>query len=297
MSEPIDYQKLKLDRVINESKLTKSITFQGTYNGQPAVIRLDKTPFDKQSAMEALNHKGLEPTLSLANDIYSRYKLRPPVGDVNDIQAIVVTPANEAVLAKYSQSETVIFPETSQVYDKIVEPFIHHMLTTDKDYNQWIYNILAGKSESENVIMDDKHPDTGFMLIPSLKSSGDEKDLHVLAICHRRDIRSLRDLNDQHLPLLNNILDNGTKAITDKYRLARGQLRSYIHYHPTFYYFHVHFETINPSEYKASDRDNLLTTVISNISLVSDYYKRATLTYPLPKSWALYEELKKNDLL
>lgn len=34
-------------------------------------------------------------------------------------------------------------------------------------------------------------------------------DLYLIAICHRRGIRSLRDLTPEHLPLLRNILREG----------------------------------------------------------------------------------------
>lgn len=41
-------------------------------------------------------------------------------------------------------------------------------------------------------------------------------DLYLIAICHRRGIRSLRDLTAEHLPLLRNILREGQVS-----RLAR----------------------------------------------------------------------------
>lgn len=295
MNESIDFKQLKLGQVINESASTKSITFQAKYKGQNAIIRLDKTPFEEDSAKEALDHNDLVSERNLANDIYSRYKIISPGSDINSIKATIVIPASEAVLAKYSRSETIFFSETSDVYLKVVEPFIENLLANEKDHNQWVYNILEGKFEADSVIMNDPDKDSGFMLLPSLKSSGDEKELHVLAICHRRDIRSLRDLDDKHIPLLKNILVNGTNAIKNKYCNQSGQLRSYIHYHPTFYHFHVHFEMVDPSEYKASDRDNLLETVISNISLMKDYYRKITLVYPLSQASALYQELKLNN--
>lgn len=34
-------------------------------------------------------------------------------------------------------------------------------------------------------------------------------DLYLIAICHRRGIKSLRDLTPEHLPLLRNILQEG----------------------------------------------------------------------------------------
>lgn len=296
--QQIDFRKLQLDRVIDESTYTKSITFQGKYDGQLAVIRLDKTPFDGAEAITAINGDRLLVQRNLQNDIYSRYKLQPPSDSgVNDLKAIVVVPANETVLAKYSKSETVFYCETADAYNNHVEPFIKNLLTNQKDYNQWIYNILEGRSEAGQVILNDTDPSAGFILLPSLKSSEDDKDLHILAICHRHDLRSLRDLNEQHLPLLKNILDKGTKTIQEKYVHIKRQLRAYIHYHPTFYHFHVHFQFVDPSEYKSSDRDNLLTTVINNITLMPDYYRLANLTYPLSKASSLYKSLDTAQLI
>lgn len=44
-------------------------------------------------------------------------------------------------------------------------------------------------------------------------------DLYLIAICHRRGIRSLRDLTAEHLPLLRNILREGQVS-------CRGQIRT-----------------------------------------------------------------------
>lgn len=294
----IDFQRLHLERVIDESAYTKSITFQGKYDGHTAVIRLEKSPFDEQSIKDALNSKQTTSERNLNNDIYSRYKMQAPQSSgVNDLKAIVVLPANETVLAKYSKAETILFSETDVTYHSVVEPFICNMLATDGDHNRWVYNILEGKSETDHVILNDPDPDSGFILLPSLKASADERELHILAICHRRDIRSLRDLNDKHLQLLKNILDKGTKTIREKFASNKGQLRAYIHYQPTFYHFHVHFQMIDASEYKSSDRDNLLITVINNISLMPNYYHSSTMTYPLSKGSALYKKLESANCL
>lgn len=301
-AELIDFEQLKLEQVIDESALYKSITFQATYKGQNAVVRLEKTPFEESSTRSALSNKQLTAQRSLINDIYSRYTINPAPtttdtdATVNNLKAIIVLPANDTVMNKYSHSKTVFFSETAEIYAKIVEPFLANMLTNESNYNQWVYNILEGRSEADHVLYNDTDKESGFMLLPSLKSSGDDKELHVLAICHRRDIRSLRDLNETHLPLLKNIHDNGPKLIREKYPDQRGHLRSYVHYHPTFYHFHVHFELIDASGYKASDRDNLLITIINNISLMKDYYTKATLSYPLSQASALYKELDSKDL-
>ena len=290
ISEAIDFKKLKLDQVIDESALTKYITFKGEYKGQTAVIRLDKIPFDEDSAREAINDANLEAERNLNNDVYSRYKLRPPSNGVGDLKAIVVVPASETVLGKYSREETLLFYESKCFYEKIVEKFIHETVIKNKDYNQWVYNILDGKTEQEHVLFNDPDPVSGFVLLPSLKSSGDEKEIHYLALCHRRDIYSLRDLNANHLPLLQNILTKGHTELNRKFKhIKEGQIRSYIHYHPTFYHFHVHFQHVDPAEYKATDRDNMLIDVIENIEIKSNYYRERTLAFPLSKGTPVWK--------
>lgn len=294
--DSIEFEHFKLERVIDESALYKSITLQGTYKGHMAVVRLEKKPFASEATQEALNDPKLSAERELINDIYHRFKLTPSTSSVNELKAIVVWPANETVLAKYSRSETSLFTEKSSTYHNVVEPFIANMLATQGDYNLWVYNILDGLTEQDHVFYNDPDPQEGFILLPSLKS-GDSKEPHVLAICRRRDIRSVRDLNKSHLPLLVNMLDTGTKKIREQYPDNKGELRAYVHYQPTFYHFHVHFELVDASEYRSSDRDNLLVSIIENITLMSDYYEKASLTYPLSKASALYKELAAKSLV
>lgn len=294
--QPLQFQNLKVRKMINESITNKTITFLATYENKDAVLRLEVSPFDESVTKKALVSSDLISKLDFNNDIYSNYMLQSSAV-LNDIKATVVYPANDKVLAKYSHDETVLFSESPETYARVVEPFIKKMLKDDPDQNKWLHNILAGQSEADRVVYDDPDPKTGFMLVPDLKCTSDEKDVHVVAIVRRTDLRSLRDLNDKHLDLLKNILTKGTEAMLIKYKNAKGKLRTYIHYHPSFYHFHVHFRLVDPSDYISTDRDNLLSTVISNITIKKDYYKKATLTYPLSQSKALFTELKKSNCL
>lgn len=294
--DEINFSELELTRTIDDSADSKRIVFLGRYNGQEAVVRLEKTAFNEEATKKALCDKATTFRRDFINDIYSSYIINPD-SSLNEIKATVVWPATEAAITKYSRSEMIFFCETPDVYAKVVKPHIDSVVESDTDPNRWIYNILEGKTETERVIMNDPNPESGFILIPDLKWLGEEKDLHYVAICHRRDIRSLRDLTDKHLVLLKNISMKGTKAIKDKYKMTNSQLRTFIHYQPSFYHFHVHFKLVDAAGYASTDRDNLLGTVISNITLKKDYYKKASLTYPLSKSHALYQELKNADKL
>lgn len=72
-----------------------------------------------------------------------------------------------------------------------------------------MYNILEHKSESERIVFEDVDPDNGFIMVPDLKWSGEIDTLYLLAISNKRNIKSLRDLTQEHLPLLKNIKDKG----------------------------------------------------------------------------------------
>lgn len=75
------------------------------------------------------------------------------------------------------------------------------------------------KSEKERIKYDtatenDENDETrGFLLLPDLKWSGKIDELYLLAIVKKRNIRSLRDLTADHLPLLKNILNKGSVCI------------------------------------------------------------------------------------
>lgn len=49
--------------------------------------------------------------------------------------------------------------------------------------------------------------------MPDLKWSGKPNELYLLAIIKKRNIKSLRDLTADHLPLLKNIMNKGSVCI------------------------------------------------------------------------------------
>jgi m7GpppX diphosphatase len=51
------------------------------------------------------------------------------------------------------------------------------------------------------------------------------EDLYCLAIVHKHGIRSLRELNGSHLPLLHTLLTEGKEAIRQKFGLPHSKIR------------------------------------------------------------------------
>lgn len=169
--------------------------------------------------------------------------------------------------------------ETGEDYKSITLPYIQKQSFSV----QWVHNILDKKAETERIVFEDPDPDVGFLLLPDLK--WDQKqvdDLYLIAIVNQRDIKSLRDLTSEHLPLLQNIFQKGKEAILQRYSLAASKLRVYLHYQPSYYHLHVHFTKLG---YQAPgcgvERAHLLADVIQNLQADPEYYKTRTLYFPL----------------
>ena len=109
----------------------------------------------------------------------------------------------------------------------------------------WVWNIIAGKTEVEDVIYrtpKGRDGDEGFLLLPDL--NWDRKtieSLHLLGLVERMDIWSLRDLRKKHVPWLRHMRAKFIEATTSTYTdLEEDQLKLYVHYQPTYYHFHIH---------------------------------------------------------
>ncbi|KAM3968590.1 decapping enzyme, scavenger [Aphomia sociella] len=269
------------EKILRNNTNTKTVCVQGKFREKSgiAIVILEKNVFKE----EELNDKGYfssetELNTYFQNDIYGNYVCFPK-SSINGVKTTIIYPASEKHIAKYSQQEVHIVLETPDLYEKLTLPFIKR-----EQFNlQWVYNILEGKSEQDRIIHDSKCEKEGFVLLPDLKWDGLTKEtLYLLAIVRQKGIKSLRDLNDSHLPLLRRIRDEGKKKILEKYNVHESQLRVYLHYQPSFYHLHVHFTYLRheaPGIY--AEKSHLLSTVINNIEMMGDYYQKASLSFTI----------------
>ncbi|NXX84633.1 DCPS diphosphatase, partial [Urocolius indicus] len=159
---------------------------------------------------------------------------------------------------------------------------------------QWVYNILEKKAEADRIIHENPDPRDGFVLLPDFKWNQNQlDDLYLIALVHRRDIKSLRDLGAEHLPLLRNILQEGTDAVRKRFGVAASQLRIYLHYQPSYYHLHVHFTALAYDAPGCSvERAHLLADVIDNLTLDPLYYQKQALSFPLRADEALLKRFQ-----
>lgn len=283
----------QLQRVLGDSAREKSIFLHGKVNDETgterdAVVILEKTPFLVDNIPDTL-HGDPEPKLQMRNDVYSTYSLHPP-SQLNEVKTTLIFPATEKHIKKFQRQEVFLIQETGEDYKNITLPFIESQSFS----LQWVYNILEKKAEEDRIVYENPSHTDGFILLPDFKWDQKQMDnLYLIAICHIRTIKSLRDLSSEHLPLLNNILNEGLDAIRKRYAINGSQLRIYVHYQPSYYHLHVHFTALSYDAPGTSvERAHLLSDVIQNLQLDSQYYQKHTMTYALRADEPLLQKFK-----
>eukprot|EP00064_Thunnus_orientalis_P012452 superscaffoldBa00001910_g12487 len=273
--------------VLSDSAREKNIFIRGKLADQDAVVILEKTPIREDILAEIFSGSRLK--LEMKNDIYSTYRLQPPP-HLNEVKTTVVCPATEKHIKKYQRQESFLVEETGEDYQAITLPYIQKQSFS----MQWVHNILEKKAEAERIVFEDPDQKVGFVLLPDFK--WDQKqvdDLYLIAIVHQRNIKSLRDLTSEHLPLLQNIFQKGKETILQRFNLPASKLRVYLHYQPSYYHLHVHFTKLG---YEAPgcgvERAHLLADVIQNLQADPQYYKTRTLYFPLRADDGLLSKFK-----
>ncbi|XP_058061355.1 m7GpppX diphosphatase [Anopheles bellator] len=227
------------------------------------------------------------------NDIYGNFlcTVNPAL---NRLKVTIIYPAEEKHIVKYTVQNRFLVEETPDLYKSVTLPHLEQGQLS----LEWLYNVLDHRKEKERIVYEDPCNVNGFILVPDLKWDGKTvEQLYLLALVRRRDIRSLRDLTAEHLPLLRNVQARGISAIEERYGIGADQLRIYLHYQPTFYHLHMHFTYLRHDPPGVGcEKAHLLSSVISNIELLPDYYQRSTLTYALKETDRLYEKIRVQTL-
>ncbi|XP_068028360.1 m7GpppX diphosphatase isoform X2 [Anomalospiza imberbis] len=262
---------LRVRRVLRESARDKIVFLHAeriglSGEGTDAVVILEKTPFQEEKIPDLLK-KPMNAELQMHNDIYCTFYLSPPPelsgGVQGDNQSRAYRQAGGWNL-KYGRRRV------------------------------WVYNILEKKAEADRIVHENPDPSNGFVLVPDLKWNQNQlDDLYLIALVHRRQIKSLRDLTAEHLPLLRNVLQEGKEAIEKRFGVPGSQLRIYLHYQPSYHHLHVHFTALGYDAPGSSvERAHLLADVIDNLAMDSMYYQKRALTFPLRADEPLFKKFQ-----
>jgi len=122
--------------------------------------------------------------------------------------------------------------------------------------------------------------------------------LYLVALMILPDIKSLRDLNCSHLPLLRCIRREAARVAKDRWGLEATELRLFVHYQPSYYRFHVHIVNANHTGLMgmAVGQAHMLDDIISLLELDDptgpSIFQRMSLSYSLGEQHGLFATMK-----
>lgn len=176
--------------------------------------------------------------------------------------------------------------------DKIIyitetyEEYLNKLEQMDNINTTWIKKIINNESEQDKVIFRNdefiivrdwkfsvKYSDKDNVLEDGFKPIFDFKDLHLLGIpCI--NIKSIRDIKLEHIPLLDKIKKEGIKVCENIFGIDENQIKIYFHYPPSTYHLHIHFTWIGLNNLSTNfERAYDYDSVKQNIKLDPNYYK------------------------
>lgn len=209
---------------------------------------------------KVLNFAGItRNTLILQNDIYEKYAATAEISG-----ELIVCNDN----TKMASRERKLKRETYLEYTQTIEK-------RDPAKDAWIYNILDGIAEQDAIL----HRDAQCIVIPTYTwDTVNAAELHVLCLPTDKSLRSIRSLTAEHIPLLEHMMRETVQVIRDTYNIEEQYLKMFFHYDPSTYHLHIHFVNIANSQAGSSvEYSHELHNVLFNLSICSDYYKRASL--------------------
>lgn len=231
---------LKLTTTIDQNG--RRIALLGEIDGQQGILMAERAAFATES-LDALKafHAAITQVKNLGdNDIY-RWYLASSHGETtetkgaaqlqHDLKINLIWPCTASHIKKYSDQQLRMVTESPAIYQQHIRPYIQ--AKREEGRLNWVFNILEGRTEQEDVIMRDagQGPEDAFLMLPDL--NWDRKtlsSLHLLALVHRRDIWSLRDLKKHHVPWLKYLRQRVLEATVSMYPgLEQDHLKLYVH--------------------------------------------------------------------
>lgn len=214
----------------------RRITLLGLIDDSQALLIAERAAFPSDLKLIESFREAITDVKNLGNnDIYRWYlaSSNHSSGDPPGLKLNLIYPCTKQHIKKYSPQQTRMVTETPQIYHDYVKPYCQKK--RDEGRLNWVFNILEGRSEQEDVLLRDlgqsANPDEGFLLLPDL--NWDRKtvtSLHLLALVERRDIWSLRDLRKSHVEWLKHMREKILDAIVKLYSdVERDMLKLYVH--------------------------------------------------------------------
>jgi m7GpppX diphosphatase len=146
---------------------------------------------------------------------------------------------------------------------------------------QWIYRIIEGEKEQENILYRCKD----FIILPDTDAFNDEAVLNWIVIFTDTALISMRCLRGEHVPVLQAIKAKVDELVPSQFALPM----IYFHYPPSVWQLHLHVAAPCDALRTTNSMQKVcfLEDVICNLTIDTDYYAKATMTFILPSNHEL----------
>ena len=290
----------KIIEILSDNQLTCQINILGETKMKEEdefskfILKIHKKEFNllisesnNTQSLDILKKLFYSPKQYFENDVYSKYLTEDLIQNKIDVELIY--PASEKQIDKYRLIKYEIFHETYDIYLNKTLPYINSI---EKKDISWIYNIFEKKTEEPI----GEAPSKQFLILKDYSVAGNDKDLVCLGIPVPKYsyIKSIRDLTQKELPLLEEFYIEGKNIIAKKYGCKPNEIKAFLHYPPSFYYLHIHYISVNDPNNMSSSAINRaidLNEIIQNIKLMNDYYQKITIDHTVQVNSKLYKAL------
>ncbi|KAJ5990121.1 hypothetical protein N7499_010648 [Penicillium canescens] len=244
--------QFQVTKLLRQDQAGRRISLLGTIHNEQGILTAERTAFATES-LDTIRafHAAISRIKNLGNNDIYRWYLASSSNGTNgttnqtaDLKLNLIWPCTASHIKKYSDQQLRMVTETPAIYANYVRPYMR--AKREEGRLNWVFNILEGRTEQEDVIMRDdggqNRAEDAFLMLPDLNWDRETMgSLHLLALVQRRDIWSLRDLRKGHVPWLKYLRERVLEGTVAMYPgLERDQLKLYVHYQPTYYHFHVH---------------------------------------------------------
>lgn len=166
---------------------------------------------------------------------------------------------------------------SKKIRSELYEEYLISLKMRDPKKDEWIYNVIDGLAEQDKILYQDKL----CIIIPTyIWNESDIDKMHLLCLPTDKSLRCIRSLEQRHLPLLEHMKNVTFDVIKNMYDLSREEIKTFFHYEPSTYHLHIHFVNLLHKDCGSSiEYTHDLNSVMFNLSLDSDYYKKIQLNH------------------
>ena len=287
---------LQFDRLLHLDADSKSAFVLCTAPEQAcrAVVVLSRRQWTEDDVRVALEDSETRREQVHGNDKFSKFVLQVPV-QANPVEMMVICPANDVDVAKYSEQRRSLIRETPSVYASVTLPFVQAL---PEAQTAWVRAILSKEQEADKILYEDDF----CMLLPDAKWTDvhDLRSMHTLALLKDTSVRSVRDLTGAHLQPLKQLRAGVYAELLRRYNLCPDQVRAYVHYLPSFWMAHIHFAALTCPRLGMSTctgKAILLDDIIDALERDADHFQTSSITYVVGERDDLYARLVQAGVL